>query len=87
MSLIASKIQEFLKGTGNTLSSKRLAFIYCVVFVPIGTIILCYKFVSLNQGHFAIQIWDSFLLLCSVLGGFVTSERFVKKENKEENIK
>ena len=82
------KIFEFFQ-SGKKLSSKRLGYISTIPVAIYGTLYICDKLISTNQGQFVVDIWLGFFTYSAVLGGFVAIEpiqsvlgNFTNKKNK-----
>ena len=68
----------FLQSTSGENSSKRLAFITGHASITFITIWLIYLLCAIDHAELAVDVYNSYLIYCSVLGGFVTAEIVLK---------
>lgn len=59
-------------------SSKRLAFLFCQPFITISTMVFIQEMIEREKYEYAVEIYKYFAFYCLFLGGFVTSEIFLK---------
>ncbi len=72
------KILEFLQSSSGENSSKRLAFLSGHLFITLTTLILGDRLIDHKQYDYAVTVYNSYLIYCTVLGGFVTAEILIK---------
>jgi hypothetical protein len=87
------KLFEFLQGSSGENSSKRLAFLLGHISITFGFFWTGNKFIDTNHPELVLEIYNSYLFYCSILGGFVTADILVnlleiyKGKNKTEEPK
>ncbi len=81
-----NKSPGFLQGSKGEMSSKRLAFIFSMPFLVVGTLSICNKLIKVGRPELAVDLWTCFFWFVAGLGGLVTSElliRFLKFKTKK----
>lgn len=68
------KILEFLQSSSGENSSKRLAFLSGHSAITFATMYFINKLINLKEYELAVDVYNSYLIYCTVLGGFVTAE-------------
>jgi len=90
---MTSKLLQFLQSSSGENSSKRLAFLIGHLSITSGFFWAANKFILNNHPELVVEIYNSYLIYCSILGGFVTAEILVnlleiyKGKNKTEEPK
>jgi len=73
------KLLEFFQDLFKWMSSgRRLGFLSTIPFATYGTYKLCTKLIETEHAYLAVNIWNSFFIFASVLGGFVTVDAVTK---------
>jgi len=70
--------QTIMKFLQNHYSSKRSGFITTVIVSCLGVLATTRDLVINNHPELAVDLWQSFFIFSSVLGGFVTTELLIK---------
>jgi len=90
---MTSKLFQFLQSSSGENSSKRLAFLLGHLSISFGFFWASNKFIQNDHPDLVVEIYNSYLIYCSILGGFVTADILVnlleiyKGKNKTEEPK